>query len=80
MTKDENKLLIKEEITKLIEDDPLENNDCFNISNKQLCFDDDIAFYLDDLEFINYNNNRLRVKNYYYNNFFESMINKQFFS
>ena len=30
LTKDENKLLIKEEITKLIEDDPLENNDCFN--------------------------------------------------
>ena len=80
LTKDENKLLIKEEITKLIEDDPLENNDCFNISNKQLCFDDDIAFYLDDLEFINYNNNSLREKNYYYNIFFESMINKQFFS
>lgn len=80
LIKEENNLLIKEESFKLFEDDPLENNDCFYNSNKQLCFDDGIAFYSDDFEFINYNNISLRVKNYYYNKFFESMINKHFFS
>ena len=80
LIKEENNLLIKEESFKLFEDDPLENNDCFYNSNKQLCFDDGIAFYSDDFEFLNYNNISLRVKNYYYNKFFESMINKHFFS
>ena len=57
-------------------------NDNYYDINKQLVFDDDMAFYANDSEFFNYNNISLRIKDYYYYKNFESpsIINKYFFS
>ena len=53
-----------------------------NLINKKLNFDDDIAYYEDDFPVFNYNNISERIKEYDYNNSFESplIFNKYFFS
>lgn len=66
----------------LFEDNSIKYNDYLYNSDRKLVVDDGVGYYLDDFDIVNYNNTSLRVKNYYFNIFFESssIINKHFFS
>jgi SHAQKYF class myb-like DNA-binding protein len=80
--KEESSLSNNVNCIKLFEDNSLKYRDYLYNSNKKLIVDDGIGYYLDDFDIINYNNTSLRVKDYYYNIYFESssIINKHFFS
>ena len=80
--KEESSLSNNVNCIKLVEDNSLKYRDYLYNSNKKLIVDDGIGYYLDDFDIINYNNTSLRVKDYYYNIYFESssIINKHFFS
>ena len=77
--------IIKENNTNYIEETILvddNNKDHYYNNNKKLFFDDGLAFFMENLEFINYNNTSLRIKEYNYHLNYEepAMTNKYFFS
>ena len=80
--KEESNVSMNVNCIQLVEDNSLKSRDYLYNSNKKLIVDDGIGYYLDDFDIINYNNTSLRVKDYYYNIYFESssIINKHFFS
>ena len=73
--------IIKQDIKQNENINLIEDYNEFQIS-KRLIIDDGIAFFSDSNENDNFccNNISLRIKEYYYNKYFESIINKNFFS